>query len=760
MKNIVKIKRICFVVLLLMLSTSAFAQKININGIVLDSLFSEPLPFSVLTVIDRDSDQEIFNGLINSSDGSFQFKDIDTQGKSAVVRIRYMGYKDKFMPLNESLGVISLQPNTIEIGEVTVVGTIPIRQTVDRAIYSPDGLDYSKISVSSDLLRQIPELAVDELLRKVSIKGSANTLVMVNGINTGTSVDIRTIDFRNIAQVEVITTPSSGLESQYDGVVNIITMKRNQTGFTADLEQTTMLNLNSNDTYVGLAWGGERVNLKFTYSNYYRANPFEIGERRYDANSLFYQDGVSASPQETTNELGLNLDYHISPNDFFNLSTSTQFVHADKSIDYITSDLNDFTAQFLNKYFIGNYTLYYRHTMTNKPADYISINANIGVMSAKEESGSTYKNGANFINNEVADKFSTNIRIEYNNQLTSRLKLNTGGKLLYQDFYSKLNSNLSDNNYFNLQSNIYADLFFMANNWQFRVGVKGEFNHNDFDNPAYQNTTQYQLQPTVMMLYKLNKEHSLQIEYRRVLGYPSSWMLTTYTTQVNEKTSFVGNPKLLLSSNDIVDINYMYRGDIATFNINPFYQYSSNIITTQTTFDNNLNSTTTYINGGYINRVGLLINGSINLLQGAISIDPDMYVGYDNTISPDLVQYNFSYRLGGAVNLYFPYGFGVGAYGSYRSKYLKINGYSQPRYALDAIYILKRFEKIGLNLFVGYQNIVQSADVDFIVNNNYTQRDYFKFDAKSFIFRLNYYFNNGKRIKSERVKTYYDKDRK
>lgn len=761
MKKTILNKKLCIVLIAIIAITPVFAQKMDIKGSVLDSTTSEPLFSTLVTVITENPREEIFNGLISNSDGSFLFRDIDTQGKSCMVRVRLIGYEDKFLPLSESLGVILLQQKPIEIGEVIVVGsTPPIRQTVDRAIYKVDSLDYSKISVTTDLLRQIPELSVDELLRKVSIKGSANTLVMINGVNTGASIDIRAIDFRNIENIEVISSPSSGLESQYDGVLNIIMKKRSSSGLSVDLEQTTMLNLNSNDTYAGVAWGGEKIALKFTYSNYYRANPYEIGEWRYDENNAFSQEGTATNPREVVNDFGLYFDYHISPNDFFNVTMSNKLVNTDKEIGYIASDLNNFTTRFKSNYFIGNYTLYYRHTMTNKPADYLSFNANIGVMDATEENGSIYNDGTNFINDEIADKFSTNLRLEYNNQLTSKLRLNTGGQLLYQDFHSVLNTDISDNNYINLRGNIYADVFLLTGNWQFRAGVKGEFNSNDFENRAYPNTIQYQIQPTITTLYKFNQKHSLQFEYKRTLGYPSSWMLTPYTTQIDEKTKHIGNPELQLTSNDLVELNYMYRSDMVTFNINPFYLYSSNIITEQTTFDNSLNATTTYINGGYRNRIGLLLNGSINFLQGAISIEPDMYVGYDNTVSPDLVQDNLSYKLGGSVNLYLPYGLGIGAYGSYSSKFLTINGYSDPRYSLDAIYILKRFEKIGLNLFVGYQNIVQSADVDFTVNNNYTQKDYFKFDAKGFIVRLNFYFNTGKKIKSERIKTYYDNDRK
>ena len=135
-------------------------------------------------------------------------------------------------------------------------------------------------------------------------------------------------------------------------------------------------------------------------------------------------------------------------------------------------------------------------------------------------------------------------------------------------------------------------------------------------------------------------------------------------------------------------------------------------------------------------------------------------MGYGNMMAGDLVQRNFYYRAGGSVNLYLPHGFGLGVYGSYRSKDITINGYSESRYSIDALYIMKRFEKSGLNLFFGYQSLAQSADVDYVLSDNYTQRSYFESDTKGFILRINYYFNTGKNRRMKSIDTYFDTDRK
>lgn len=747
---------------LIMCVTSLFAQNVKTKGQVIDSVSLEALPSSIITIITRDNQRVVFSGLVENSDGTFMFNKIDIKGAVCDVIIEHMGYKKIVIPFTTHLGVIRLFPKPLLIKEVSVYGNSSIRRSIDKTTYVTDSLDLSKVSVTTDLLRQIPEIAVDELLRTASIMGKKNTLVLQNGINTGKSIDLRTIDFRNIDKVEVITSPSSGLDVQYDAVINILMRPKVKAGLSVDLEQTTKFDFLSNDTYLGATWNKDIISLKFTYSNYYRANPYNIMESRYSMNNTdsYEQQGYAAKPFERTNEFGLNLDYYITSNDFFNITTNSQFVKTDKLIDYSTTPKNDFSSRFTNNYFIGNYTLYYRHSMRSKSTDFLSMTANLGYMNALEDVYSEYKSGREFYNKESADKLSTNLKIEYNNQINTIFKLNAGLQSYYQFFQGKLNSELNDNNFKNYRNNIYADFFAVLGKWNFRVGAKGEINVNDFKNPFYQSTNQFLLQPISTVMYKFNKTHSLLLEYRRPATYPSAWMLAPYTIQVDEKSRTIGNPDLLSTKHDIVQLTYTYRTDMITINSAPVYQRSSNIIIPQKTFDVNLNSTTKFINEGTRYLAGMLLSGSLNFFQGVVSIEPDMFVGYDHTSAGNLVQHNLFYRFGGSANMYLPYGLGVGTYGSYHGKSLSVNGYASPRYSIDAIYILKRFEKLGLNLFLGYQNPSQSADVDYIINEAYTQRNYFKFKSNGFIFRLNYYFNAGKNSKMEKVKTYFDSDKK
>lgn len=773
-------KHILLVLLYLTLSfTHAFAKEVKIKGQTVDSITLAPVTMTLVSVIDN-SNKMLFTGMIESEDASFGFDKIKIDKGGCRVVISNNGYFTKNIVLDEQaiereidLGVIPLKAIelSMEMEQVTVVGNYRTRVSVDRTSYVIDSLRLKNVSTSIDLMRHIPEIAVDELKRKIRIMGKENTLVLLNGVNTGTSVDMRSINFRDVEKVEVITSPSSGTEVEYDGIINIILKPKARKGISVDLEESLKLDLHSNDTYVGVTWGSDKVRLKLTYDNYYRAIPYDIQQQRTDplTDDVYEKNGYSAKPFELSHDIGLGLDYQITPRDFFNITTSTKQLRTRKEIDYSAFniidgtqyDLSPFNTRFANRYWMGNYTLYYRHSMKNKTKDYLSVNANFGFMDAVEDVDTKYQDGTQpFMNRELGNKFSTTLRVEYNNVLSDVFHLNTGVQGYFQDFKGSLNDEPNENNLKNYRCNLFADLNASVGKFQFRVGAKGEVNTNEFKDKAYGSRSQFTLMPTAAAIMKINNENTLKAEFKYFTYYPSAWMMAPYEIKADEKTISRGNPNLKLQQFKVFELTYTYRTDAITLNAIPYYHKSNNLVVNQILHDNELNTINTFTNGGKLEREGLRINGSLNFLGGAISIDPELSAAYETMGYNGVRRNNFLYRLGGTVMLYFPMGFGCGASGSYKSKALTTTGYIAPLRSIDAIFIMKSFDKLNLNVFAGYQSIVESADVTHTINDTYSQRDYFKSHSKGFMLRLNYSFTAGKSKRMERINTYFDNDRK
>ena len=662
-----------------------------------------------------------------------------------------------------------LANDSVRLEEVTIVTNRKVISQTDKTIYIADSKLLTGVGITTDLLRKIPEITINDILGTASIKGKDRTLIIQNGINSSESLDLRTINFRDIERIEVITSPSTAFDPQYDSVINIIMKSKMQGGVSISLEETLRLDLDGNDTYVGITTGNEKIRFKLGYDNYYRATPYDIDQTREDITSekTYIMDGHASKPYENTNSVDLNLDYHMSELDFLNITTRSRIINSSKKIRYNSYTIDDdieednrlFDTRFATDYFIGNYTAFYRHRMKEKAGDFISINANFTYTDGKDRTESIYEQGSSFINQEKAKKYAGNLRMEYNTILSEYLKLNVGTRGYFQNFNGDVNNSNDYNDLNNTLITAYTDWTISLNPLQFTIGLKGEYNNVRFKNREYGENTQFAFQPNAMILYKLNSQNNLKLEFRRPSSYPSAWMYAPYTIVIDEKSTSIGNPNLKLTQYNILELTHTYRKGGIMINTSPYYRNSHNHIIQTIDYDNDLNSIISLKNGGRIQAAGLYINGGINFLGGGISIDPDIRLSYESVAYKGENRSNFYTKLGGTFMLAFPYGLACGTYGAWSSKRLTILGHREPNFSLD-IFAMKRFEKPDIALFIGYQSILLSADITQSNNGIYTQRDYYKAETKGFLFRFNYYFQSGKNRRMENIRTDFDNDKK
>ncbi|MGL4993048.1 MAG: TonB-dependent receptor plug domain-containing protein [Bacteroidales bacterium] len=659
--------------------------------------------------------------------------------------------------------------DSVRLKEVTIVTNKKVISQTDKTIYIADNKLLTGVGITVDLLRKIPEISINEILGTASIKGKDKTLIIQNGINSSQSIDLRTINFRDIERIEVITSPSTAFDPQYDSVINIIMKPKMQGGVSLSFEETLRLDLEGNDTYVGITAGNEKIRFKLGYDNYYRATPYDIDQTREErlSEKKYIMDGNASKPYENTNSVDLNLDYHISQQDFLNITTRSRIINSSKKIRYESYILEDgkedeniaFDTRFATDYFIGNYTAFYRHKIKDKAGDHISINTNFTYTDGKDRTESLYEQGSSFVTQEKAKKYAGNLRLEYNTILNEYLKLNVGTRGYFQNFNGDVENSNDYNNLNNTVITAYTDWTISLNPLQFTIGLKGEYNNVRFKNREYGENTQFAFQPNAMILYRLNSQNNLKLEFRRPSSYPSAWMYAPYTIIIDEKSTSVGNPNLKLTQYNILELTHTYRKGGVMINTTPYYRNSYNHVVQTIDYDQDLNSVISLNNGGRIQAAGVYINGGINLLGGGISIDPDIRLSYESINYKGESRSNFYTKLGGTFMLAFPYGLACGTYGAWSSKRLTIVGHREPNFSLD-IFAMKRFEKPDIALFIGYQSILLSADITQSNNGIYSQRDYYKAQTKGFLFRFNYYFQSGKNRKMENIKTDFDNDKK
>jgi len=104
-----------FILLITILSSQSYAQKIVIRGIVKDNKSEEPLPYAHIF------NKNQFIGTISNKDGMFRLE----CSKKDTLRISYIGYETKFIPCSYFLAnsTCFLEPSSNELRTVEIVST-------------------------------------------------------------------------------------------------------------------------------------------------------------------------------------------------------------------------------------------------------------------------------------------------------------------------------------------------------------------------------------------------------------------------------------------------------------------------------------------------------------------------------------------------------------------------------------------------------------------------------------------------------------
>lgn len=750
-----------------------YAATISIKGRVVDSLTMQPLQYATVHVMDS-TNRVIFSGVVNDSLGIFSFSGIPGE-KAYKMLVSYVGYHRKDIKLTIAkkqrvvdVGVLRLELSDKQIGEVSIVGKQKVQNKVDRTVFLVDSTILSKAVAAKDVLSQISDIMVHPLTLNLNVKGRTKTLVLINGINNGQPVDIRRINPKDIEKVEVISSPMSNTDSDFDSVINIVLRSVPKKGLSGDFDLLVMPNGQYVDGNVGLMVGWEKVRLNTFYSYQRYDTPFKVVNiRKNQQNGDIYQtNGSNSSPLEKTHNLGVNVDFYLNPKNFINISTSQNLISVDKYLNNTgysikqgnTVALTPFTNRNASDYIAGNYTLFYRRTM-KKEGRFFSANVNFHYMDGKEMSDFQYKDAAWQRNKESGQKYSANSKLEYSTPIGKFIKLTSGTQIYYQDFSGSLAGAPVENNFSNIRYNLYADLFVAAKKYEMRFGLKAEQYSVMYDNPLLASINKKSLFPTFILSRKLNKSNLLKMEYRSTSYYPSAWMLAPYRFSIDEKTAFVGNPKLKISIKDAVEFTHSMRVKGISFSSMAYFHFTRQMIASEKSYDAQNFLTISYSNSIQRAQAGLRFNGSFIFL-GFIDFEPDLKVFHERYSFAGVTRKNISYTSTMSLGIMLPYGLGVGGFGTFNGKILAPQGYAMPNFSIDAVFIRKMFQKQNLDLFIGVRNLAYSREATYTFDVNTVEYSWFRRDAFGLAFRVTYLFNTGKSYKMQSVKKNFEFDRK
>lgn len=769
---------ILFILALTGLCVQAQTHKARISGRVLDGRTGRPAELATLIVYDS-RDSVVFAALIDSKDATFEFKDaVVGNGMNRLAFSSGFNLR-KDITVNGSgtvrhlnLGDIILEEVLEEISTVTITASAKVERKVGREIYTIDSSFYKGVVNSADLMDKIPLIKVSPTGQSAGIIGKNNVLITVNGIRTSESVDLRRINYRDIEKVEVVTLPSSNIDKSYDGVINIVLKKEIRQGFEAGFDEMLRAPSWDSDLYAGFAYGTDKVKVEFLYTNYYRNTKFRTSSTRTDTQSglTYTMDGVSDKGFEMDHTFNLNLDWHISPDDYFNITTQTDLSRAGKHYlyDQIYTDTSGdtvlnggpFRRRLGYSYAIGNYTLHYRHTLKNKRSDWFAITGNAGFTKGYDDSRTVYEEDSRSIHSkENSDRVSASLVFDYHGEFGDLLSIDAGAQGFWRNLRSDINSRPETfNDYTNYRYNIFADLSLDWEKLGIRLGLKGEGNTDIYRKASYGSRTILSFQPTVGLIWKFDSKSSIQASYLKRNGYPSAWMMAPYDIVYDDKTVLVGNPELRPGRMHTVSIRYSYRGEKVQFSTGPDYHHTDDLVTAYQTLDSDLGTLRTYINGTTADRLAYVLGGTVSIGDW-MDIDPSVILFYDwNNVLGNRRQ-GFYYTLGLSMNIFLPYDITLYAGASYQSKAITMTGYSQASYSISTVNLRKNFPSAGMSLTLSYWQPLTSPSRSIGYFDWYEVADYFyRTNSSAFMLRLEWYISGKKQLKRSNVRTYFDTD--
>lgn len=205
---------------------------------LVDQQTKQPLEYASVALLKK-ADSTVVGGVLTRPNGAFEISKL--QIGQYVLKIAYIGYKNRFIPVNindtriVNLGPVTLTPTSELLSQVNISsGKVNASNKIDKQSYRADQFESAKGGTAIDVLKNLPSVAVNGE-GQISVRGSTGFLVLVNGkpVLTDAQTVLSQLPANSLENIELITSPSA----KYDpdgkaGIINIVTKKGANDGFT------------------------------------------------------------------------------------------------------------------------------------------------------------------------------------------------------------------------------------------------------------------------------------------------------------------------------------------------------------------------------------------------------------------------------------------------------------------------------------------------------------------------------------------------
>jgi len=650
---------------------SVFAQDYTVKGIVKDS--TQVIAFA--NVILTDSNGEMKTGTITEEDGSFN---LTTQQGTYTVTVSFLGYQTWKQTIsvdqNLDLGIISLNSQDNELGEVVVTAEKPlIERKADRLVFNVRSSVFANGVSADELLKNVPR--IDPTSDGLSIIGKSSVQIMINERLLNLSGDdlknyLKSLRSENIEKIEVITNPSAKYDAAGNsGLINIKLKKNSKLGFDGYITSTyTQRTKPSLGQSLKLNYSTEKLILE--YNIYYGNDTRNI----IHENEYIFENDTRISDEDTERQnKGLsnsfNMDYKVSTNSnlgfYFNYNDWDNDLIYTSKVKYRDNDNNIYRTQSMPSQLYGDYKNLSISPYYDIQLDTVGskLKLNYNYVSNKTDSKNslvaetfsgdfeTMEDRSTSQNNVVNDFKINSLNIDFEFPWDS-YKLDTGFKFSQFDtdndisFYDTTSGtpvlDTVISNRFLYEERIYAGYINVnkkfSENFHASIGLRYENTSVEGNSTTQQErfTNDYDnFFPSLSLSYDPSERNSFYLSYNKRILRPTLFDVNPFRVYQDAFNFSVGNPNLLPSITDNVELGYVYNGNLSL-----------------ALFSSKIKENTAYVTT--VNNNQIIVTQPLNILT---TYDTGIDLSYNWKILPRLNSFNsfnLTYQKSKSSNISFP----------------------------------------------------------------------------------------------------------
>ena len=562
MKRIIILLTIFFCTQLICGQVISLDNTIIISGTVIDAKTKLPLEFATVSFLRAGQDK--ITGTTSDLNGGFKMK-IDAGIYS--MQIDFLSYdtyifKRRLITKNLDLGIIGLKSDIV-LNEVQVNAEKKLLEfELNKKIYNASADIANRGGNGLDVLSNTPSVRVDAE-GNINIRGSHAT-ILIDGkpqFNLDNNTDfLQAIPSSSIDKVEIITRSAKYSAEGGGAILNIVTKKRKDSGFSGSIRlHTGIPDHHGFSTFLNKTT--EKLNL---YSTISYVNENSIKESNLDQPLLGLFQDINEDRFRNTVLFNLGSDYYLNENNTLSASflinqnnKNNVFKISENNFDRNTDNSDDFLKYEASLGYVSKLD-----TLGQKLSIDFKYDGTLG--DAKEAILESYTaSPINILQRSVKDQELNTIstQLDYTLPLSKNKNLELGYKGTFrkyenifkvEQFDDALNDYTTINNLddgFKYDENVHA--FYGLYNaelgsFSYSLGLRTEISNVttslQSSNAITKNYTD--LFPSLSMAYEINDTRFISLNYSRSIDRPDVPQLNPFISYADERFQTIGNTNL------------------------------------------------------------------------------------------------------------------------------------------------------------------------------------------------------------------------